>query len=87
MCHAGVIGLFVQVFGHQVAFVFDEAAAAVEFDGGVAVTDLQVKELGLVFAGHGFGKLKKLRADSLSPMSCLNKKAHQSTRLCRDIRG
>jgi len=57
---------FIEVFGHEVAVMVEEAAAAVEFDGGVAVGDLEVKEFGLVFAGSGFGEIEKLGANSLS---------------------
>ena len=46
--------------------MFEEAAAAVEFDRWVAVVDFEVKEFGVVSAGGGLGKIKKLRADSLS---------------------
>ena len=35
-------GLLIESFGHQVALVVEEAAATVEFDGGVAVGDLEV---------------------------------------------
>ena len=60
--------LFVESFGHQVAVVIEETAAAVEFDGGVAMVDFEVEDFGLVFAGDGFGEIEKLRADSLSAM-------------------
>ena len=46
--------------------VVEEAAATVEFDGGVAVVDLEVEEFGLVFARGGIGQVEKLGADSLS---------------------
>ncbi len=58
--------LFVQGFGHEVAVVVEEAAATVEFDGGVAVVDLEVEEFGVVFARGGIGEIEKLGADSLS---------------------
>ena len=46
--------------------VVEEAAAAVEFNGRVAVVNLKMKEFGVVLAGHGFGEVEKLRANSLS---------------------
>ena len=49
--------LFIQGLGHQVTPVIEEAAAAVEFEGGVAVGDFEVKEFGVVFAGGGLGKV------------------------------
>jgi hypothetical protein len=48
--------------------VVEEAAAAVEFEGGVAVGDFKVEEFGVVFAGGGFGEIEKLGANSLSAM-------------------
>ena len=54
--------------------VIVEAAAAVEFYRGVAVGDLEVKELGVVFTGGGLGKIEKLRADSLSAMGRFDEK-------------
>jgi len=60
--------LFVEGLGHQVAGVIREAAAAVEFDGGVAVSDFEVKEFGVVFARGGLGEVKKLGANALSAM-------------------
>ena len=46
--------------------MIEEAAAAVEFDGWVAVGDFEVEEFGLVFAGGGFGEIEELCANSLS---------------------
>ena len=51
--------------------VIDETAATVEFDGGVAVGDLEVKEFGVVLAGGVLCEVKKLRANSLSAMGGL----------------
>lgn len=58
-------GLFVQGLGHEVAVVVGEAAAAVEVDGGIAVVDFEVKDLGAMISGGLFGKLEELRANSL----------------------
>jgi len=49
-----------------VAVVVEEAAAAVEFDGRVAVGDFEVKEFGVVLAGGCLGQVKQLCANSLS---------------------
>ena len=65
-------GLFVEAFGHQVTLMIEEATAAVEFDGGVAVGDLEMEEFGFVLARDGFGEVKKLCADSLSAMRSLD---------------
>ena len=46
----GPVGLLIQRLGHQVAVVIEKAAAAIEFDGGVAVVDLEVKEFGMVLS-------------------------------------
>ena len=62
----------VEGLGHQVTRMIDEAAAAVEFDGGVAVVDFEVEKFGFVLASGGFGEIKKLRADSLSAMGSLD---------------
>jgi len=48
--------------------VIREAAAAVEFNGGVAVGDFEVEKFGAVFARGGLGEVKKLGANSLSAM-------------------
>jgi hypothetical protein len=64
--------LFVEGFGHEVAVMIEEASTAVEFDGGVAVIDLEVKEIGIVLAGGGLGKVKEMRANSLSAMGRLD---------------
>ena len=42
-----------------------EASAAVEFDRRVAVSYLQMKELGVAFAGRFFCQLKEVRSNSL----------------------
>ena len=46
----------------------DEAAAAVEFVGRIAVVDFEVQELRAVLARGFFGKVEKLRANSLPSM-------------------
>jgi len=46
--------------------VLRKTAAAVEFDGGVAVVDLEVQEFCVVLARRSLGKIEKLRANSLS---------------------
>ena len=58
--------LFVEDFGHEVTLVVVEATATVEFDGWVAMGDLEVEELGVVLAGGGFSEIEELRTDSLS---------------------
>jgi len=45
--------------------VVGEAAAAVEFDGGVAVVDFEVEDFGAMFAGGGFGEIEELGANAL----------------------
>jgi len=68
----GLSGLFIQGLGYQVALVVEEATAAIEFDGRVAMSDLEVKEFSVVLAAGGFGEIKKLRADSLSAVRNLD---------------
>jgi hypothetical protein len=48
--------------------VFGEAAAAVEFDGGITVVDFEVENLGVVLTRSGFSERKQLAADSLPAM-------------------
>lgn len=55
-------------FGHQIALVIEEAAAAVKFDSAIAVVDLEVEELGAVLARSGFGQVEELSADALAAM-------------------
>ena len=62
----------VEGLGHQVPVVVEEAPAAVELDGGIAVGDLEVKELGVVLARCGLGEIEKLRSNSLSAMRSLD---------------
>lgn len=47
----------------------DEAAAAVEFDGGVAVGDFEMKSLRAAFERGGFGEVEKLRGDAFTAVS------------------
>ena len=48
--------------------MIEEAAAAVEFVGGIAVIDFEVQKLGAVFARGAFGQFQELRANSLPSM-------------------
>jgi hypothetical protein len=72
LVRSGLDGLFIEDFGHEVALVILEAASAVEFDGGVAVGNLEVKEFGVVLAAGGLCQVEKLRANSLPAMGCLD---------------
>ena len=53
--------------------MFDEAAAAVEIDGGVAVVHFEMKDSGVVFAGRSFGEIQELCPDSLPAVGGLDK--------------
>ncbi len=46
-----------------------EVAAAVEFDGRIAVGDFEVEVVSGVLAGRGFGEVEEVGANSLSAMS------------------
>jgi hypothetical protein len=61
--------LEIEVLGHEIAVVIGEATTTIEFDCGITVIDLKVKDPGVVFARYAFGKVKETRADSLPTMS------------------
>jgi hypothetical protein len=68
------VGLRVEGFGHEVALVIEEAAAAVEFDGGISVGDFEMKIVRVMLAGNAFGEIEKLGANSLPAMGLFDEK-------------
>ena len=65
--------LAVEGFGQEEALVLEETTAAVEFDGWVAVVDLEVQEFCVVLARGTLGEIEKLRANSLPAVRGFNK--------------
>ena len=45
----------VEPFSHQVTMVIEETAAAIEFDGGIAVSHFEMEGMRAVFEGGRFG--------------------------------
>ena len=62
-----------------------KAAVAVEFNGGIAVVQLNVEGLPALFEGGRFGE--ELCAYSLAARGWFDEKFIDPKRLCRDIRG
>jgi len=52
--------------------VVDEAAAAVELDGGIAVADFKVQEPSVMRTGDCFGQVEELGSNSLPPVRGFN---------------
>ena len=68
----GRLVTWLQPFGHEVALVIDEAAAAVEFDGAISVVNFEVKGFCIVFPRGGFREVQELGANSLPPVGRLD---------------